>query len=867
MWIVLLTILTIWRVSGEPVVRQNIGVLYEQLPGQLITGHDYHELILMVPYNIPDIPQPKPPIEGLVRKLQVPILGPVDSASAKLIQQAKDLDRLLATLQNDIVATMKNVLHFLSDPINSRTKRAILSFLGELFKTVFGLATTADLESILAKINDLDSKVGKLADTNIDTAQGLHDLAQQHNSLMDTYIKDQDAMAQALLNITEAIDSWTDDFSTTLTTIQGEQDRIAAQSALVSAQTVVLLTKLAYHQGLASIETSLRLLSTGTLAPDIIRPTELAIRLDDLNTHLRVNNPGSEVTIMDTAYYYSQPVSLYTYSSTHLYIHIKVIISSTDSAFNLFQVITTEVPIDTEDTNGTGVTRMVTDDLRFLGVNYAETLFLELTNADLLACPGTILKVCARTIPRIRSDTPTCLMAAFSNNRRDITRLCSFQIQPLKPIRTQAIAIGKDSYLVTTNQRNYHVICQHKTPSTKQATAYAVVGVPCNCHLQFHGLFLPNTRIPCNESTSTHFLMHTVNMPVIFSLAEDTINISSSSLHHNPIIIPHLHTEAVLKTINPHNMMPKDAILDLTPFTTRILEEAKATAIDVHKPLSVKPAVDGVVSFFSHSAWNYITPVLTLINSIVLVVLIFKTLGRGAVFTALPTASAKPFNITWRHVKSAKITVSPTEVPHIDNYIDAENIFTVILIAIILYFMVKLCRTCKRRISNHFGISNSTRKTNPTITLKVYNGSQNHTIPLLDVPYEMDAIKTHITPSLIRITTSLCPHPMISMIWSAPVTLEINAVSIPFCLPQHVVLSLKSRFSVIPALRDPTNRTALVLKTNDITVSMPVTPQTEIVKDETDGEYQTLMPHPSEMTTTQLLTAIINNGIAVGNEN
>ena len=555
------------RTEAGPVVRQNIGVIYEQLPGQIVTGHDTHQIILAVPYTLPAIPQVKPHISQVLRQLQGPALGPVDSSNARLIQQALDLDRLVDSLQEHIVMTMKNIIHFLSDPINNRPKRAILAFLGELFKTIFGLATTKDIDAILNTIRELDGRLGMLADSNVDMAQGLNDLSRQQKDFIDTYLAGQDAIEHALLNITDGIDSWTDDFSTTLTTIQDREEVRAAQSALISAQTIVVMTRVAYHQGLAKVENSLRLLSTGTLAPDMIRPTELAEKLRQFNTQLKVSNPGSEVTVMDTAYYYSQPVALYTYSKTHLYVHINVIISSTDSAFNLFQIIKTDVPINTEDTNSTGSTRISNDRYDFLAVNEAGDLFLEMTNADLLTCQGVILKVCSRTIPRIRSDTPTCHMAAFMDDQKAISTLCSFQIQPLKPLHTTAIAIDKDSYLVTTNQELYHVICQHKTPTTKRATAYSVVGVPCNCHLQYDGLYLPNTRIPCNDTISVHFLMHTVNMPILFALSEITTEISSSSLHSHPIKMPKIHTTAIIAALSPLHPLPKDVTMDLVPFT------------------------------------------------------------------------------------------------------------------------------------------------------------------------------------------------------------------------------------------------------------------------------------------------------------
>jgi hypothetical protein len=507
----------------------------------------------------------------------------------------------------------------------------------------------------------------------------------------------------------------------------------------------------------------------------------------------------------------------------------------------------------------------MTNNKQFLAVNKGESMYLELSSADLLTCQGQIMRVCTRTIPRIRDESPTCHVAAFRNDLAQIARLCTFQIQPLKPLQTLAIAIAKDKYLVSTNEATYSVLCHHRPPTQRKATAYAVVGVACKCHLVFGGLYLPNTEIPCNESRSTHYIMHTVNMPLLTALTDTKVDITPSSLHENPIVIPHLHTEEIIRNLGPSGKLSKDMTIDLVPFTKLILQDAKRAAIEIDRPLKTTPAMDGMVSFFGNSAWNYILPLITVINAIVTVVVIFKMLGRQAIFTALPTASALPLNITWNHLTQASHKTTPV---HIDQYVDAENIITFMIIALVGYLLFKIGRYMKRKFSRHFGLTNSSNKTNPTITLKIYNGHTNHTIPLVSVPYEMDAITRGTTPTILAIKTLLCPHPRIIMAWSGSLTLNIHDKPKTFCLPKQILLPLTTRFTVIPALRDPTTTTALKLKTNDMTISLPpteLTKQTEIDIDDVDN-YQPLVIQPEDMTTLEILAALTKDKSPVGNE-
>ena len=105
------------------------------------------------------------------------------------------------------------------------------------------------------------------------------------------------------------------------------------------------------------------------------------------------------------------------------------------------------------------------------------------------------------------------------------------------------------------------------------------------------------------------------------------------------------------------------------------------------------------------------------------------------------------------------------------------------------------------------------------------------------------------------------------MSWAGPLTLVIHNEAKTFYLPNHIVLPLRSRFTIIPALNDPTTTTALVLKTFDATMSLPMTIQTSSENDEADGDmYQTLVQHPPELTTFQLLTALVGPKIQTGNE-
>ena len=861
----IITATRIQNTTAESTIRQNVGIIYEQLPGQIITGHDKHRLILAIPYTIPTPPSPKPHIAPVIQQLQLTTISAHTSHYYKLLQQAKDLDTLITNIDANIALSMTNIEHFLADPINSRQARAILGFLGEICKSIFGLVTQSDMDKILAAVHEIDSKLRDTSNLGLNTAQAIADIINKQDSFVNTYIQDTATFDSVLYNITASLDSWSNNFTTSLSSLSETTNRDATQTAIISAQTLILLSRLAYQDGLSSIENSLRLLSTGTLAPDMIRPAELAVKLQELDNHLKITNPGSSVTVMSTAYYYSQPVALYTYSTTHLYIHIDVIISATDAAFTIYQIVKTPVPINTEETNSTGVT-VLDSDVKFLAANDKLSLFLEMTTADLMTCQGPILKICSRTIPRIRLDNPTCHMAIFTNNNLLIKQRCNFHVLPFMPITTTAIAIDRNKYLITTNEPNYHIICQHFTPSQHPTKAYSIITVPCLCHLQFKQLYLPNTELPCNSSKTTHYLMHTANLPIINSLTTENNRVTSDSQHIDAIHIPALNTNALMRLLPSANNIPKDMKMDLKPFANILLSDAKEANRIINAPRDSHPAH----SPLSAEPWIYIAPVLSIINSIVVVYLVMKGLGRTAFLTAIPSAAAAPVNFTWRALPMPHPSArTESSSPHLTSYITTENMAFIIISAIIIYTIIRTAKSCRSCITKHLGLVTESHRTNPTITLKIYNGKINHTVPLIIVPFEMDVISGGTAPTLIDIHATSCPIPAITMHWSGPMTININNKPTTFYLPNQITLPLKCRFTIITALKDKTTSTAVIMKGPNNTARSMLTSNsddTSSSRDQDNTENTPLARRNSQLTTHELIMSLFRPSTNVDNE-
>ena len=274
--------LAIAAAAASSIIRPNVGVVFEELPGSLLSGHDKQELIIAIPYKIPAPPAPHTPLHPQIQNLQSSYRHLPDDLHARLLHQATDIDTIITTTDHNIRQTIANIQHFLSDPIKevTRSKRYILGFLGEMiFKNVFGMATTHDVDQVVSAIQGIDGVLRQLGDTDIDTADLISKLSARQDSILDTYIKDYSNIQKSLTNLSMSMHNYTQGLSSTLSSLDTKTNMLQQQASMISTATITAHARIAYSQGLNTIESSLRLLSTGILAPDMIQPTELADKL------------------------------------------------------------------------------------------------------------------------------------------------------------------------------------------------------------------------------------------------------------------------------------------------------------------------------------------------------------------------------------------------------------------------------------------------------------------------------------------------------------------------------------------------------------------------------------------------------------
>ena len=500
--LLLVMMATSQAITYVPTVRQNVGAIYEPLPEPLVNGHDTTTMILAIPYHIPAPPETETKILDQVMALTFPTLHD-DSSTSQILQQARELDLLIDITDKEINSTLASIHLFLSNPINSqgRYRRAPLGFLAPLFRGAIGLATLDDVKEVMDQIKNIDGILEAFSKQDKEAAILIDKVTQRQDKFVKAYVKDKSMLDQTMNTLGQNMNLWAQNMATSLNTYANHEHTQRRKIQILTDALTIIVARMNYLQALQRTTSALRMLSAGIMTADIVPPAELTEHLNDLDMTLRIHSPGSKVAITDLDYYYSQRMISYTYSERHIYIHLDIIVASTVSTFRVFQLVTTPVPINTKETPTKGVTQLITD-VKFLAISEDGSLFIELTNADMLTCPGTKIKICTKTSPRIHRHVPTCTVAIYLNQAQQVKEMCQFTISPLKRPISHAVAISQDEYLVTTNSPTYTVTCHGKPATTHKAPSHSIIGVPCLCTVNIDHYSLPNSRLPCNTTIS-----------------------------------------------------------------------------------------------------------------------------------------------------------------------------------------------------------------------------------------------------------------------------------------------------------------------------------------------------------------------------
>ncbi|XP_071088962.1 uncharacterized protein [Haliotis cracherodii] len=438
-----------------------------------------------------------------------------NSTCALLNQIQMHLNVIKTKCVSQLTETRQQLMQLIPEsktPSSTRTKRAVLSFVGSLSKTLFGTATTNDVNILAQHINALTKQ-----DINV-----AHTL-QQHSEHLSSFMKLVDTRFKNAIKGVKANHE-----AIRLTARAMEQNVKSIQSTFVTLTSLLIdQIQKAYiveHQ-LEELKLGILDLAKNKLSPLLIPPQILQQTIHHLSTLLSKKYPSFRLLQTTPAFYYSNAKFIYARAKSYVFISIKFPISSIIHSLQLYKIISLPLPI-----NGTSAhTTQLLDMPDYLALSQETQHYVNLDSSTLASCNGdeNILH-CPFHIALQSFTKPSCPLALFQNDKIAVKTLCDFRYitkpQPpqLIPVDASHVLVYRIPFLKLHCPNSHRMI---------PGCTFCVIVAPCYCSLSTEEFFYPASFGSCDNTTKhiTHLypvnlalLQHFFDSSVLSTIAGDT---------------------------------------------------------------------------------------------------------------------------------------------------------------------------------------------------------------------------------------------------------------------------------------------------------------------------------------------------------
>ena len=790
--LILLLMAILGGVRSEGLLRLNAGIIFNKLEEKLVNGHSYVTFQMAQRYAFRDMDLDD--YMPLVNEtLELELLKYIDLGfRAKFLEQAEEIDRAILTLHRHIKFTTTNINYLLSNPIEkNRHKRALMGFLGKPIGALFGWADADRVEAIYQKVCELNdflvksknvqTKTTDLITRVIDKQTTLFSMINQQKNIISTTI---DKLESDLLNKTKHLMI---NINENFNKAQAEREALF----MYTQRSHYLAELNIIYSEMIQTESAIRLLSSGYLSVDVLPPKVLKQNIDRISTELQLSSRGSKLEKIDLEFYYRERSVLFFYSKSHIFLNINLVASNTKSTFDIYQIQSIPVPLNTSFTPVIGYSELNID-YDFLAVSEDRYQYIQLTSNDLLTCSNTVIRVCENPFMRRKFDSPSCAMAVFQD-KNNLEKYCNSTIYPFKTPSTQAIAVKSDEYLLTTNKQFFIIECTNLTPVTKRAKSYQLIKLSCHCHLLVEEIVIVNKKVNCEQNYTFYEILKLTNLPLQREInPNSTFKPSDSWDSSIDIGLNLFDSENYTKAMQRKKDLNFDdnKSFNLKPFMKSLKEDTDNLNIT---PIS--HVLNSKVSFFDlyklHTVINYVALGLSMMSMTMCIYLCKNSIAVRMSYLAAPTQALGILHSdpsdkleippSSRNMPNNSKTFDPIEV--LTNTLSDEHNLTYFLIILLLvlvfchiYKFVSKCRK-KRTTSMAY------------IKLRCYTSGSTQNITLASLPTEIRFISSSkICPPMGYTRINSCGTITLRPNWVTPLILDHDNQKTKFNMPSKIVL-------------------------------------------------------------------------------
>lgn len=458
------------------------------------------------------------------------------------------LETETALLQSEINRTTQTLAEMKNTP-SPRAKRAILPFVGQIFKTVIGTATTSDIDEIIKQVSVLRNSQKEV----------LHILEQGASILNQTTI-DVATNRKALNKLTEFTQSLEEKFASltklvlrdlvTFTNIGNDMDLIF-QNLHTTFQNI--------RENLRNLELHYSLAKSGILAHSLFPPRIFKKTLVYIQDHLP-KSLALPFKPEETEKFYSIAHVGVSRTNNGFVVHIKIPIVQVKNIFQIYQVF--REPIPQKFGNKIFAVSYITDSSKFLAVSEDKSKFITLDNDEVQIYLRDQLPFCPFRKPIMNTlESDKCLPALLTQRDSHISQFCEKKVFVNQTDIPTAYYMGNGHwFIITSRPLHVEIFCKNKSlhlESTKKTLTGPIemLSLDPGCEASCQYFMLPR-YYKADTLLPTVFENHVHAQLASLSIWQDVLSELDqhipSAVHALQSLPPLPNSQATLATIKAH---------------------------------------------------------------------------------------------------------------------------------------------------------------------------------------------------------------------------------------------------------------------------------------------------------------------------
>ena len=600
--------------QADTISRVNYGVLFEET-GSVWAIYDFWPHTFQIPF--PNLTQSETPSPNNISCAQI---APRQLEACHTMQAAlQNVNEVRAKYMSNLqqsLALAKGIMP--SESWNdttslSRSKRALLPFVGDLARALFGTATEKEVRQIAKHIDVLEKRNERMTQA---FAQYTDDLS----SFMTLSNRKHSLIRDTIQDNRDAISAIADDFADVTSSVSHNM------------QFNVLLIKEIYmamsmQEALQEFLHGIHGLLQHKISPYLLPYEDIEATMEHINHRLKTSRSRLSVKGLTPRTFYTSSNFIWTFRNDSLFITVKFPLVSNVSHLDVFKVFSVPVPFNVSSNHTTQLVDLppyvaFTRDRKYYTFP-TENIWEQ-----------SMVNVQEYNLPLHPIREPSCTTAIFNDDKAKIREMCDFKIQvnAMKPTITH---INAGQYLVSNVS---HIFLQCPMGAHYQTGCqFCIFTVPCLCDISGGTTYFPPRVNHCLNRDDRATAVHPINLAVLLYVFKDydVTHIYGDSTYLN---IPDVQSRTTpLFRHNLTALLARDRDLDLS-----LQRIADAMANDklifetlsdpVLEPLDTSDA-GGTFSMFNVTAIG--DTILTAVLCVIVVILGVKVYSMSKVVNAL----------------------------------------------------------------------------------------------------------------------------------------------------------------------------------------------------------------------------------------